>query len=152
MIAHINIGSNLGRRAELIDRAVSLLDPLVGNVLAISQPIETQAEGFSSGNLFLNLGVNVETALSPAEIIDRLQQIERMVDTNVCHRTPEGQYCDRTIDLDLICLDNQVSSDPKATLPHPRMAERRFVLVPMAEILPHWLHPKLKLTPSQLLQ
>ena len=102
MIAHINIGSNLGRRAELISRAVSLLDPLVGSVLAVSQPIETEAEGFSSENLFLNVGVNVETPLAPKEIISRLQQIERMVDAGVCHRTATGNYCDRTIDLDLI--------------------------------------------------
>ncbi|MDE6513565.1 MAG: 2-amino-4-hydroxy-6-hydroxymethyldihydropteridine diphosphokinase [Muribaculaceae bacterium] len=151
MIAHINIGSNLGRRAELISRAVSLLDPLVGSVLAVSQPVETEAEGFSSENLFLNVGVNVETTLAPKEIISRLQQIERMVDADVCHRTAAGNYCDRTIDLDLICLGNLVCSSPEATLPHPRMARRRFVLVPMAEILPGWTHPQLKLTPQQLL-
>lgn len=151
MIAHINIGSNLGRRAELISRAVSLLDPLVGKVLAVSQPIETEAVGFRSDNLFLNVGVNVETELCPTSIIDRLQLIERLVDADVCHRTATGNYCDRTIDLDLICLGNAVCSSPEATLPHPRMAGRRFVLVPMAEILPDWIHPQLKLTPQQML-
>lgn len=151
MIAHINIGSNLGRRAELISRAVSLLDPMVGKVIAVSQPIETEADGFQSNNLFINVGVNVETDLSPAETVDRLHRIERMVDSNVCHRTASGEYCDRTIDLDLICMGPTICTDPRATLPHPRMARRLFVLKPLAEILPDWVHPILKKTPQSLL-
>lgn len=151
MIAHINIGSNLGHRADLIARAVSLLDPMVGKVAAVSRPIETEADGYRSPNPFLNVGVNVETELNPEEIIRRMRQIELAIDSDGRHRTPSGEYCDRKIDLDLICVADTVSDSPTATLPHPRMARRRFVLVPMAEILPEWRHPLLKKTPSQLL-
>lgn len=152
MIAHINIGSNLGHRAEFISRAVTLLDPLVGKVTAVSQPIETEASGFYSDNLFLNIGVNVETALSPEEIIDRMRQIERIVDADVCHRTASGEYQDRTIDLDLICLDNMVCDSPHAIVPHPRMTQRKFVLIPMAEILPDWTHPQFHLRPAEMIE
>lgn len=125
---------------------------MVGTVSAVSQPIETEADGFESDNLFLNMGVNIETELDPDEIIRRLRQIERTVDANVCHRTASGAYCDRTIDLDLICLGQTVCNTPTATLPHPRMARRHFVLSPMAEVLPDWIHPQLHATAQQLLK
>lgn len=151
MIAHINIGSNLGHRAELIARAVSMLDPAVGRVMAVSRPVESEPDGFESPNTFVNVGVNVETALGAEEIIGRLRQIELAIDAHGSHRNERGEYCDRKIDLDLICLDSIVSNSPTATLPHPRMAARRFVLEPMAEILPDWIHPTLKKKPGELL-
>ena len=151
MIAHINIGSNLGHRAELIARAVSMLDPAVGRVMAVSRPVESEPDGFESPNTFINVGVNVETALGAEEIVGRLRQIELAIDARGSHRNERGEYCDRKIDLDLICLDAIVSNSPTATLPHPRMAARRFVLEPMVEILPDWIHPTLKKTPGELL-
>lgn len=134
MIAHINIGSNLGNRADNIRRAVALLSQKVGTVTAQSQLLESDAEGYDSPNRFLNQGINVETTLSAVEIVEQLQAIEREIDPAGRHRNPSGDYCDRQIDLDLILLGNTISNDPRALVPHPRMHQRDFVLTPLTEI------------------
>lgn len=152
MIAHINIGSNLGHRADFIARAVSLLGRQVGRVLRISTPVRSGAWGFESDNEFLNVGVNVETELTPAEIVKRLLDIERTIDPNGQHRDSEGNYADRCIDLDLICLGGMIVCEPGVILPHPRMHLRQFVLAPMTEILPGWLHPQFGLTVEKIFE
>lgn len=152
MIVHINIGSNLGNRTENLQRAVSLLDTLVGQVVSISHVIESEAWGYESSNPFLNLGVNVETPLKAAEIIQRLEEIEQEIDPSGCHRNSKGGYADRIIDLDLICMSNLTVDTPKVTLPHPRMHLREFVLRPMTEIMPDWEHPLLQCNPLKLLE
>jgi len=141
LTAHINIGSNLGHRAELIARAVSLLAGSIGRVERVSSPVESAAWGYESDNVFLNVGVNVNTDLVADEIVGRLKRIEREIDPAGTHRDSDGNYVDRMIDLDLICLDNVVSSSEIAQVPHPHMQAREFVLRPMAEILPDWVHP-----------
>lgn len=150
MIAHINIGSNLGNRAEIINRAVSLLGR-VGYVQEISRPIESEPWGYESPNRFMNLGVNVETALDASEIVKKLKEIEGDIDPCGTHRTPLGGYSDRTIDLDLIALGETVDNNPEATIPHPRMHLREFVARPMAEIRPGWIHPRLGLSIEKIL-
>ncbi len=150
MIAHINIGSNLGHRAEILSRAVTLLSERVGKVLAVSNPVETWPDGFDSPNLFLNIGVNVETDLTPSRIVAALGEIELLIDPETCHRTASGEYCDRKIDLDLICLGQTVSTDSDAMVPHPRMHQRDFVVIPLMELLPDWTHPLLLLKPSEI--
>lgn len=152
MIAHINIGSNLGHRADILSRAVTLLTREVGTVTAVSKPIETQPFGYESPNSYLNIGVNVETDRSPQEIVELLKGIEREIAPDGRHRDESGNYCDRKIDLDLICMGSIVSTDPQATIPHPGMTERDFVLIPLSELLPEWRHPQIKMTPSEILK
>lgn len=152
MIAHINIGSNLGHRADMLSRAVTLLTQEVGTVTAVSEPIETQPFGYESPNSFLNIGVNVETERSPQEIVELLKKIENTIAPDGRHRDRSGNYCDRKIDLDLICMGSIVSTDPRATIPHPGLTERDFVLVPLSELLPEWHHPQINLTPSEILK
>lgn len=138
MIAHINIGSNLGNRAANLRRAVLLLGERLGLVRAQSTVIETPAWGYSSDQAFLNQGVNVETNLHPLEIVRCLKAIEQEMAPGGAHRAADGSYVDRIIDLDLICLDHMVCHSPEATVPHPRMMLREFVLRPLNEILPNW--------------
>jgi len=152
LTAHINIGSNLGHRADLIARAVSLLGRRVGTVRRVSAPVETPPWGYASPHAFLNVGVNVETDLAPDGIVGRLQAIELEIDPACRHRDACGNYIDRKIDIDLICLDDTVADSPVATVPHPRMHEREFVLRPMAEILPGWEHPLLHEKVGKLLE
>ncbi|MDE5659649.1 MAG: 2-amino-4-hydroxy-6-hydroxymethyldihydropteridine diphosphokinase [Muribaculaceae bacterium] len=152
MTAHINIGSNLGHRAEQIARAVSLLDPSVGRVERVSAPFMSAAWGYESSGEFINVGVNVSTRLDAAAIVDRLQAIERTIDPDGCHRDADGNYADRRIDLDLICLGDADVSEENVTVPHPRMHLREFVLVPMAEIMPGWTHPRLGITVEKILE
>lgn len=135
-----------------INRAVSCLAERLGHVLSRSDVFESRPWGFDSPNWFSNIGVNVETSLSPVEIVKILQGIERDLAPGENHRDADGNYIDRTVDLDLICLDNLVSNDPEAIVPHPRMHLREFVLMPLVELWPSWCHPILNKTPSKILE
>lgn len=136
----------------LLDCAVSCLASRLGPILARSSVIESQPWGYESSNLFLNIGVNVQTSLSAPEIVKVLKGIERDVAPDDAHRDACGNYADRFIDLDLICLDNQVCNNPEAMVPHPRMCLREFVMRPLAEIWPSWVHPQLGLSASKILE
>jgi 2-amino-4-hydroxy-6-hydroxymethyldihydropteridine diphosphokinase len=123
----------------------------IGTVTATSSPVESEPWGFSSPNRFINVGVNVDTALSPLEILARLKAIERAIAPNSSHRDASGAYADRCIDLDLIALDSLTLNTPTLQVPHPQMHLRSFVLKPLAEILPEWRHPVLHTTAAEIL-
>lgn len=148
--AYINIGSNLGDRAALIERAVAALEAALGVVARRAPVVESPPWGFDSPNRFLNLGIAVETSLPPLELLDLVRAVERDIDASP-HRTPDGLYADRTIDIDLIAVDDVVMESERLTLPHPRMHQRRFVLEPMARLAPVWRHPLSGLTAAEML-
>ncbi|MDE7387813.1 MAG: 2-amino-4-hydroxy-6-hydroxymethyldihydropteridine diphosphokinase [Muribaculaceae bacterium] len=149
-IAHFNIGSNLGHRLANISKAVALLSARLGQPLAVSAPVESAPWGFDSPNGFLNVGVSFATDATPAALLVAALAVEREIAPGGSHRTASGVYADRVIDVDLICVGDVVSdSDP--ILPHPRMHLRGFVLRPLAEMHPSWIHPRLGLTSGQLL-
>ncbi|MDE5749844.1 MAG: 2-amino-4-hydroxy-6-hydroxymethyldihydropteridine diphosphokinase, partial [Duncaniella sp.] len=104
-------------------------------------------------NPYLNLGVMTEpdTPLDPLDILDRAEEAQRAVSTDP-HRSADGSYRDRLIDIDIIAIDAMVLDHPRLTLPHPRMHLRPFVLGPMAELDPAWVHPRIRKTPAQLLE
>ncbi len=150
--AHISIGSNLGDRAALIERAVAAISARFA-VTAVSQPVESEPWGYSSPHPFINVGVNIEIGpgMTPETLLDILLEIQNSIDSSA-HRNTDGSYADRAIDIDLICYGS-VATPPDAhpALPHPRMHLREFVLIPMIEILPSWRHPLLGLTSARLL-
>ena len=152
MTVHINIGSNLGEREATLRRATELIiRALPGDVL-VSQPFESPAWGYESDKTYLNTGISITLDVShhPHDILHILQSIERSIDSRP-HRDDTGAYIDRMIDIDLIAVDDMVMDTPELTLPHPRMHLREFVLVPLSQTAPEWLHPTLKLTPSALI-
>lgn len=149
--AHINIGSNIGNRKANISLAVSLLAPLSSAPLTCSDIFVGDPVGFDSPNSFLNLGVNIQTELSALRLIAELQAIEQQIAPGSSHRNPDGSYADRIIDLDLIVLGDVIEHLDGVVVPHPRMCEREFVLVPMAQILPHWRHPITALSAAEML-
>jgi 2-amino-4-hydroxy-6-hydroxymethyldihydropteridine diphosphokinase len=151
LIAHINIGSNLGNRTLNIQRAVAMIANEIGTVTATSSAVDSEPWGFDSPNRFINVGVNVDTQLSPAEILSRLKAIERDIAPNSPHRDASGAYADRCIDLDLIAIDSLIVDTPSLQLPHPQMHLRSFVLQPLAEIWPTWQHPTLHATAAEIL-
>ncbi|HAB41078.1 MAG TPA: 2-amino-4-hydroxy-6-hydroxymethyldihydropteridine diphosphokinase [Porphyromonadaceae bacterium] len=150
--AHISIGSNLGDRAALIERAVAAISARFA-VTAVSRPVESEPWGYSSPHPFINVGVNIEIGpgMTPETLLDILLEIQNSIDSSA-HRNTDGSYADRAIDIDLICYGS-VATPPDAhpALPHPRMHLREFVLIPMIEILPSWRHPLLGLTSARLL-
>jgi len=139
------IGGNLGDRVESIRRAQALLLD-VGKITSRSLLYETQAWGGVSKGLFLNQALVLETPQSPSALLQATQKIE-----NLLGRRREVHWGDRTMDIDIIYYDKLIYKDERLTIPHPMMAERNFVLVPLVEILPDFVHPVLRLNHKTLL-
>ena len=147
--AYLSLGSNLGDRLRLIQEAVGPLTVEAGPVTALSSLYETEPWGFSSPHRFLNVALALETTLSPETLLAVTQRIER--DLGRTHKSVDGRYADRTIDIDLLFVGDAVLDTPALTLPHPRLHLRRFVLEPLCEIAPDLCHPLLRKSVSQLL-
>ena len=143
MLAHINIGSNIGDSRSAIERAVAAVFALSEGETRRSSLVESEPWGFESPNMFLNVGVEIETSLTPEELLRRLQGVERGICAD-SHRNPDGSYRDRQIDIDLIFMarrndtldgwETVAYDSPQLTLPHPRASERHFVVVPIREL------------------
>lgn len=147
--AIVNIGSNIGDRRLMLSRAMRAIGMEFGD-FEMSHVVETDPQGFESDHKFLNVAMMFQTELPPEEILGKIQEIERSLDPSP-HRNRDGSYRDRAIDIDLIAVDDVVSQSETLTLPHPRMAERYFVLKPMEEIAPGWRHPQTGLTAGEML-
>ena len=138
-VAAIALGSNLGDREQTFRTAITHITAL-GRLLAISSFVDTAPVGYLDQPRFLNAALLLETTLPPTELLHQLLEIERRMGrdrTNVPAKGP------RIIDLDLLFYDSIVLATKDLTLPHPAMHERAFVLAPLAEIAPHWIHPVL---------
>jgi 2-amino-4-hydroxy-6-hydroxymethyldihydropteridine diphosphokinase len=134
----IGCGSNLGRRREQLDRAVELLRFMPGvRMLAVSRYRETRPVGGPAGQTaYLNGACLLETDLGPHDVLGMLAAVE-----NTLHRERHDRWGERTLDLDLLLYDDLVLDDASLTVPHPRMATRRFVLEPAVEIAADFAHP-----------
>lgn len=145
----VNIGSNLGDRRLNLSRAMRKIGEEFGD-FEISHVVESAPWGFDSTHSFLNLGMSFETDLSPLDLLHKLQEVERSIGGG-SHRTPDGGYADREIDIDIIAIDQEIIDLPELQVPHPHMAERLFVLEPMDELAPGWRHPVTGLTPIDMI-
>jgi len=145
----IGLGSNQGAREELLQRAVDALSALSEvNLIARSAWHEFAAVGGPPGQPgYLNGAVLLETSLGPHALLAAVGRIERQLG-----RTRGERWGPRPIDIDLLLFDQMICSDGKLVLPHPRMAWRRFVLKPAAEIAPEMVHPQIGWTVGRLLQ
>jgi 2-amino-4-hydroxy-6-hydroxymethyldihydropteridine diphosphokinase len=133
--AYIGLGSNLGDRLATIRTAVQRLRTL-GRVAAVSSLYETVPVGYREQPRFLNAVVALDTALAPSDLLSALLGIE-----NDLGRTRTFPNAPRTLDLDLLLVGDEILETTDLTLPHPRLHERAFVLVPLAEITPQAIHP-----------
>ena len=133
---YLSLGSNLGDRETNIRQALALIDERVGSVYRVSSYIETDPVGFSSPNKFINIVCLVHTMMSPMACLRETQKIEKELGRTQKSINPDGSltYKDRLIDIDLLTYDQLVLNTPELTLPHPRMHERDFVLIPLKEI------------------
>lgn len=132
-MVYLGLGTNLGDKQKNINDAIRMLGNQVGEVEKVSSVIETEPEGFKSDNMFLNAVVKVRTALSPFEILDITQDVEKSLGRK--EKSSNGIYHDRVIDIDILLYDDINISTPRLVIPHPRMAQREFVMTPLAEIL-----------------
>ena len=137
---YFNIGSNLGDKDRNLHQAVKLLEKALTAPAKVSSFIESKAWGFESENTFLNAGVMIESDIKPHDMLKITQQIERDMGS-ITHRNDDGSYKDRLIDIDIIAIDDLIINTPELTVPHPRMHLRDFVMRPMTELAPQWVHP-----------
>jgi deoxyguanosine kinase len=145
--AILSLGSNLGNRLELLQQALTLLERHSIQIKSLSSLYETPAWGFESSP-FYNACALIETELSPKEVLAVFLKIEKQMGR---FRTETKGYRARQIDLDLIFYSDLILDSSYLTLPHPRLHLRNFVLVPLNEIAPLWIHPKLGKTSTELL-
>lgn len=143
--AYIALGANLGDRVATIESALRGLGDF-GCITNVSALYETDPVGFDDQPRYLNAVAEIETELSPDALLDALLRVEAEHG-----RVRTFANAPRTLDLDLLLYDDQRRSSPRLTLPHPRMHERAFVLVPLAEIAPDVRVPGLESRASDLL-
>ena len=130
---YLSLGTNLGDKEANLTLAIKEIERRIGTIGAQSAFISTEPWGFVSENSFLNAAVRVVTALSPEELLQETQQIERFMGRT--QKSNGGQYHDRVIDIDILLYDDLSLSTPTLTIPRPLMNERDFVLIPLKEIL-----------------
>lgn len=138
--AHLSLGSNSGNRQQQLLDCVDYIHDHVATVVKVSGIYSSPAWGFE-GDEFYNCAITVHTGKSVQQLLQDLLNAELQAGRV---RTEGGGYTSRTIDIDIIAFNEEIIREDSLTVPHPRMQDRNFVLVPLAEIAPDWQHPVLK--------
>ena len=146
-ITYLSLGSNLGDRTNNLKNVINSIENLVGKVNKISKFYENPAIGFDGDN-FVNICIELATHLSPNDLLNSLLNIENEYGRK---RLKSGEYSSRIIDIDIIFYENLSINQNGLVIPHPRMQSRHFVLIPMCDLNPDFVHPVLGLKISQLL-
>jgi 2-amino-4-hydroxy-6-hydroxymethyldihydropteridine diphosphokinase len=144
--AYLLIGGNLGDRAAYLQQAIKQIEALCGHITRTSSIYETAAWGNTNQPAFYNQAIQLTTSLPPETLLEQLLAIEIEMG-----RVRTQKYGPRTIDLDILMIDDKVLDTNTLTIPHPQLHNRRFALLPLAEIAPSLHHPILDKTVSELL-
>lgn len=139
-------GSNLGDRKDFLRQARLAVENQIGTITAASRLYHTQPWGLSEQPDFLNQALEVQTLLTPFEVLEAIQSIEKAMG-----RTKKKHWGERIIDLDILFYEAEVMETARLTIPHPRFQDRNFAMAPLAEIAPDLRHPVLGKTIETLL-
>lgn len=146
-IAYLGLGTNLGDKEKNLKEAIRILKEHEGiNIIRESSFYITEPVGYENQPDFLNAVVQIETNLSPFELLEACRFVE-----NELKRERIIRWGPRIIDVDILLYEDLVIASDELSIPHPRMHERKFVLEPLAEIAPNVIHPSLKITVKKLL-
>lgn len=133
MEIYLGLGSNLGNKSLHLQTAIDEIEKRIGLVVRQSAFIESEPWGFESDNTFVNAVIAVDTDMQPMEVLKATQAIEREMGRT--SKSINGNYSDRIIDIDILLFGNVKMDTPELTIPHPRMNERDFVIVPLKEVM-----------------
>jgi len=145
--AHLLIGGNLGNRKENLSKAVSLINEQCGSLTRSSSIYETEAWGKTDQPSFLNQALEISTSLNARQLMRKVLKIEEEMG-----RVRKEKLGPRIIDIDILLFENEIHDLRFLKVPHPEMQNRRFVLIPLAEINSNLQHPVLKKTIAELLE
>lgn len=144
---YLLLGGNLGDKSQVFKETTKLINEKVGKITRQSHIYETEPWGFESSDLFWNQVLELAVLISPQEVLNSTQKIEHLLG-----RTREAQHYDsRIIDIDILFYGDQIISLENLTIPHPRIQDRKFALVPLNEIAPDLIHPVFQKSMGQLL-
>lgn len=145
--AILSLGSNMGHRLQNLQQAIDYIHTHVATVVTVSGIYETPALGFE-GDAFYNCALVIHTTKTATQLLEGIlaaeQQGGRM-------RSETGEYISRTIDIDIIAFNNEIINETQLQVPHPRLHDRNFVLYPLRDVAPQWVHPVLKKDVSKLI-
>lgn len=143
------LGSNMGDRLDALARAMEYIRSEAGEVTAASSVWETEPWGFEADEQFLNMVIIIETVLEPWQLMQLFRSIEGRMGRR---RSGRGSYESRIVDLDILLWEGRIISMPVLEVPHPRLADRRFVLEPLYEVAPAAVHPVTGLSVAEMLE
>ena len=144
----IGLGSNLNDRFAALSHTLTLLKEEAGDIVAASSVWETEPWGFEADDQFLNMVVVLETGKQPSQLMQLFRSLEGRMGRK---RSGGGRYESRIIDIDILLWEDRVISMPGLEVPHPKLADRRFVLEPLSEVAPDAVHPVTGLTVKEML-
>lgn len=144
---YLLLGGNLGDKKSVFAEARMILEKAIGKITAQSALYETEPWGFDSEDLFWNQVLEITTVLSPDEVLQQTQNAE----TGLGRIRKANQYTSRIIDIDILFYGELIINQANLIVPHPRIQERKFTLIPLCEIAPDLIHPVFQKNIRQLL-
>lgn len=136
--AFLLLGSNLGDRFALLQHAKEEISSSSGKIIKESSVYESEPWGFNSNDRFLNQVIKIATKFTVLELLDEVLRIENKLGRQ---RSEDKGYSSRTIDIDILFYNDEIISEEKLIVPHPKIADRKFTLIPLVELEPAMIHP-----------
>ena len=147
--AYLLLGSNLDDRSAKLQRAKEAISARIGNITRESSVYESEPWGFQSEHWFLNQVIRIETNYRPIQVLEKILRIEHKLGR---YRSGDQGYKSRSIDIDILFYNDEIISEDKLTIPHPKIPERMFTLLPLSELDRSMIHPGSRKSISDLMR